>query len=161
MLAGIFVCSIIGGMNAKLAFFVMVLALLLLPGVSDARAVCKPCDSNFQCDPGLVCLGDNPATERGEGICQYTDSNKITLCNPLSADSFTDIINNIMNFLFGVAIVFTPIMVVFAGFMFLTAGGNPAQFTKARSLLLWTAVGFGVILLAKGLTTVLRQIIGF
>ena len=83
------------------------------------------------------------------------------LCNPLQAKTFTDLINNIMNFLFGVSIVIIPIMVVFAGFMFLTAGGNPAQFTKARSLLLWTAVGFGVILLAKGLTTVLRQIIGF
>lgn len=83
------------------------------------------------------------------------------LCNPLQAKNFTDLINNIMNFLFGVAIVLAPIMVVFAGFMFLTAGGNPAQFTKARSLLVWTAVGFGVILLAKGLTTVLRKIIGF
>ncbi|MDO8633035.1 MAG: pilin [Candidatus Wildermuthbacteria bacterium] len=83
------------------------------------------------------------------------------ICNPLQAKTFTDLINNIMNFLFGVSIVVIPIMVVFAGFMFLTAGGNPAQFTKARGLLLWTAVGFGVILLAKGLTTVLRQIIGF
>lgn len=83
------------------------------------------------------------------------------ICNPLQAKTFTDVINNILNFLFGVSIVIIPIMVVFAGFMFLTAGGNPAQFTKARGLLLWTAVGFGVILLAKGLTTVLRKIIGF
>lgn len=85
----------------------------------------------------------------------------IEIKNPLQAKTFTDIINNILNFLFGFAIVLAPILVAFAGFTLLTAGGNPAQLTKAKGILLWTVVGFGVILLARGLTTVLRKIIGF
>ena len=118
----------------KTVFFLAFVSLLVLP----LGAYAETADCGQTCPPGQICLQ-----------------------NPLKSCTFTELINNIMNFLFGVSIVIIPIMVVFAGFTFLTAGGNPAQFTKARGLLLWTAVGFGVILLAKGLTTVLRQIIGF
>jgi len=116
----------------KTVFLLALVSLFVLPlGVYAA-------DCGQTCPPGQICLQ-----------------------NPLKACSFTDLIDNILTFLFNIAIVVLPIMVVFAGFMFLTAGGNPSQVGKARDLLLWTMVGFGVILLARGLTEVLRKIIGF
>lgn len=83
------------------------------------------------------------------------------ICNPLQSENFTDIIDNILNFLFNIALVLSPIMVVIAGVLFITAAGKPEQLSKAKQILIWTAVGFGVILLSRGLITVLQRIIGF
>ncbi|MDO8577527.1 MAG: hypothetical protein Q7R55_01520 [Candidatus Wildermuthbacteria bacterium] len=84
----------------------------------------------------------------------------IEIKNPLNAKNLFELIDNIIRFIFNIAFVLLPLMVVIGAFMFLTAGGKPEQITKARALLLWTAVGFGVILVARGLPAVLRQILG-
>ena len=87
--------------------------------------------------------------------------NTTCICNPLQSKNFTDIIDNILNFLFNIALVLSPIMVVIAGVMFVTAGGSPDRISTAKRILLWTAVGFVIIVLARGLITVLQTIIGF
>ena len=51
-----------------------------------------------------------------------------------------------------VFLIATPIIVVFiiyAGFLFVTAGGNEAQVTKAKTVILWTLIGAAVLLGAK------------
>lgn len=82
------------------------------------------------------------------------------LCNPLRAERLADLINNILRFIFIIAVVVAPLMVVIGGFLFVTGVGNPQQIAQAKGILIWTAIGFGVILFARGLTTVLRQILG-
>jgi len=42
----------------------------------------------------------------------------------------------------------------------LTAGGNPANIKKAQAIIIWTAVGLLVVLLAKGLISVIKAVIG-
>ena len=87
--------------------------------------------------------------------------NTTCICNPLQSDKFTDIVNNVLTILFNFALVLTPIMVVIAGIMFVTAAGDPSRVSRAKQILIWTAVGFVVILVARGLVLVLRTIIGF
>ena len=82
------------------------------------------------------------------------------LCNPLGTLSFSDIIDRILRFLFNIAIVLAPIMGVIAGIMFVTATGDPGQIEKAKRILFWTAVGFVVILVSRGLVAVISGIIG-
>lgn len=83
------------------------------------------------------------------------------ICNPLTTAKFTDVVDRILNILFFVAIAVTPVMIIVAGFKFLTGGGDPKNITAARQMLVWTAVGFGIILLSKGIVLILRSIIGF
>jgi len=80
--------------------------------------------------------------------------------NPIKATSFTGLTNDILNFLFTIAIILAPILLVIAGIIFMTAAGNPAKITTAKNMLLWTVVGFGIILLSKGLIGVLKGILG-
>lgn len=82
------------------------------------------------------------------------------ICNPLGNAGLTDILDRILNFLFNVAIVLAPVMVLISGIMFLTAAGSPNQVSRAKSILIWTVVGFAVILLSKGLIAVIHGIIG-
>ncbi|MCH7828698.1 hypothetical protein IH982_02395 [Patescibacteria group bacterium] len=122
----------------------------------DAAPVCGACETDANCDGDLVCQG---AVEGAQGLCQEKDT--IQICNPLQTENFTGIVNNILDILFNFALLLTPLMIVVAGIMFVTAGGSPERISTAKRILLWTAVGFVIILLAKGLIVVLRAIIGF
>jgi magnesium-transporting ATPase (P-type) len=84
----------------------------------------------------------------------------IQIQNPLIATSFEAIIDNIIDFIFKIVIVLAPLMVVIGGFLFVTAGGNSQQITQAKNLLIWTAVGFSVVLLSKGILAIINQILG-
>jgi len=80
--------------------------------------------------------------------------------NPLGTTTFTGLINNIINFLFSIAVIVAPILLVIAGIIFMTAAGDPTRVSTARRMLLWTIVGFGIILISKGLVTLLQNILG-
>jgi len=84
----------------------------------------------------------------------------IVIENPLEAESFEGLLNSIVTFIFYVAIAIAPIMIMIAAFFLLTAGGDPKRVDTAKQIILWTVVGLAIILLAKGLISVLRQIIG-
>ncbi len=80
--------------------------------------------------------------------------------NPLTATSFEAIVGNGINFIFKIAVVLAPLMVIIGGFLLLTAGGNIQQIDQAKKLLLWTAIGFLVVLLSKGILAIINQILG-
>lgn len=84
----------------------------------------------------------------------------VRIQNPLKANNLTELIDIILNFIFNIAFVVAPIMVILAGFLFVTGGGNPAQLEKARNLLIWTVIGFGIILISRGIPFVLKDILG-
>lgn len=88
-------------------------------------------------------------------------ANTTCICNPLTTIKFTDVVDRILNILFFVALAVAPVMILVAGFRFLTGGEDPKNLTAARQMLVWTAVGFGVILLSKGIVLILRNVIGF
>ncbi len=50
-------------------------------------------------------------------------------------------------FLFGMPII--VLFIIYGGFLFVTAGDNEAQITKARKTILWTLVGAAVLIGAK------------
>ena len=83
------------------------------------------------------------------------------ICNPLGNAEFTDVLDRILGFLFNIAIVLSPIMILIAGIMFITGAGDPGRIGRAKQILIWTVVGFAVILLSRGLIVVIRGIIGF
>jgi len=51
-------------------------------------------------------------------------------------------------------------MLIIAGFLFVTSAGNPQQVAQAKSLILWVVIGLTVILLSKGLVTIITGILG-
>lgn len=91
----------------------------------------------------------------------FPPENKVCICNPLTTTKFTDVVDRILNILFFVALAVAPVMIIVAGFKFLTGGGDPKNITAARQMLIWTGVGFGIILLSKGIVLIVRGVIGF
>jgi heme/copper-type cytochrome/quinol oxidase subunit 2 len=84
----------------------------------------------------------------------------IKIDNPLAYKSFDEIINAVINFIFWVGLAVTPLMIVIAGFMILTARDDASKVEQGRKIIIYTMVGLFIILFAKGLISVLNQVMG-
>lgn len=84
----------------------------------------------------------------------------LTIENPLQSDDVADIVKGIWKVIFTIAIAVVPLMAIVAGFMFMTAGGNPEKVNQAKKFLLWLVVGTAIILLAGGIVQFIRKILG-
>jgi hypothetical protein len=80
-----------------------------------------------------------------------------TLPNPLGTTSFSDVLNRLLQGLTVIAIPIVAIIVVVAGFQLITSGGNPEKRTKAKDMILWAAIGFGVLLLADSVALIVKS----
>ena len=83
----------------------------------------------------------------------------VELQNPLQANSFGELIEKIIEFIRNVGLIIAPIFIIFAGFLFMTAGGDPNKIQTAKNLILWTLVGLGILLIGSGLISILREIL--
>lgn len=84
----------------------------------------------------------------------------VTIPNPLQATSFTDLINGIIDFIYRLSLAVVPLMIVIAGVIFITGAGDPGKIQQAKNIILYTIIGFVIILLAKSITTIIRDILG-
>lgn len=91
-------------------------------------------------------------------VSPFLVSAQITIPNPVKAQSLGEFIEKIATFIFNVALAIFPLMIVIAGFYMVTAAGDPAKVETGKKIILWTLIGFFIILLAKGLIEFLRQI---
>ena len=83
----------------------------------------------------------------------------IRIENPLEAESFEEIIDNIIDFIFTIAIVVTPLMVIWAAFLFVTSAGNIDQVNQAKRIIIYTLTGLAIVLLAKGFVAIMKQLL--
>lgn len=143
-------------MRLATPFFIALMFFMIAAGAAPT-AHATSCISNYQCigDPnGGSCINGTCGsfTSTGNSIQKRSTGNKsITLINPLgpgaSVSSFLLSILNIITTTIGPVIVI--LMLVFVGFKFVTAQGEPGKITEARQMLLWTVVGALILLGAE------------
>ena len=122
----------------KIFLLISIGALTLLPVSVLAAQIIDGGAGKVECPPGQICIE-----------------------NPLEAESFEELLNTIVTFISWIAtIAIAPLMIMIAAFYLLTAGGDPKRIDTARRIILWTVIGLAIILFAKGLISVLKQIIG-
>ena len=79
--------------------------------------------------------------------------------NPLKYTEIDQIIMAIAGFVFQIALILAPLMLIIAGFLFVTSMGEPEKVRKAKDLALYTIIGLVIVLLARGLVTLIAQIL--
>ena len=85
----------------------------------------------------------------------------INIPNPTSAGStimevLTAILNNVVLPVAAVAVV---IWIIYAGFMYVLAQGNPTKIEQAHQRLLWSLIGAGILLGAAGISLAVKNTI--
>ncbi len=85
-----------------------------------------------------------------------------TIDNPLSISADTSlesIINSIINLLITIGIPLAGLMYLWAGFQFLTAGGDSKKVSLAKKTILYTTIGVAILLSAKGIIIVVEDLL--
>lgn len=93
----------------------------------------------------------------GEGISPSED---IVLINPLGSASFGDVLQRIWNGLIAISAPIVAIMVIYGGYQMLFAAGNPEKFKTGQKTILYAAIGFAAVLLAGGIISIIKSILG-
>jgi len=83
----------------------------------------------------------------------------IEIANPLSYTTFDQLIKAIIVFLRDLALVATALVIVLAGFYFVTAAGDPAKVTKAKQMILYALIGLVIVLAAEGIVALMGKVI--
>ncbi len=84
-----------------------------------------------------------------------TDSNSADYAD---VNTITGKITGVVNwFSWGIALV-SVVMGLYAGFLFITARGEPAQLKTARATLLWAIIGVAVAVLAFSIIAITKSI---
>jgi len=70
-----------------------------------------------------------------------------------------DLIVTITNWIFTAVLVLAAMFLVYAGFQFVTSGGDPKGFDAAKGMLINALIGVGVAVAALGLVNVVKTIL--
>ena len=89
-----------------------------------------------------------------------TGGGPVTLPNPLGVSTFNEVLAKIITFLIEIAIPLTAIMALVGGFQMITAAGNPEKFATGRKTLMYAAIGFAVVVLAGGIVSIIKDLLG-
>lgn len=73
----------------------------------------------------------------------------MTLPNPIKSTTIQDFLLKIIDILLVFALPLIILYIMYAGYLFVMARGNPAKVTEARTALLWAVAGGVIVLGAK------------
>ena len=100
--------------------------------------------------------------QTGNSASSPTPSNvNITLLNPLGTQNGTieGIVSSIMDWLIKLGAPVAALMIIVGGIQILMSGGSPDKFEKGRNTILYTAIGYGIILLGDGIIKIVQKIL--
>jgi len=78
---------------------------------------------------------------------------RFQILNPITATDFKGVVLTIARLLMTIGIPLAAIFIIFTGFKFVAARGDPKQLQEAKSMLLWTLIGTAVIVGAYAIAT--------
>ncbi len=118
----------------------------------NAAKICVnvPGAGSDACNTDADCTG---ASNAGTGRYIFN------LPNPIGVENFQDLINILGVWIFNLAIPIAVIVIIYAGVLMLTAGGNPAKFKKGAEALKYAVLGLAVVLIGKGFVTLIQSIL--
>lgn len=90
-----------------------------------------------------------------------TGGTGVTIINPLGSDSsILEILDNIIDFLLLISVPILAIMILIGGFYILTARDNKEKVVTGRKVIYYAVIGFTIILISKGVSLIILEILG-
>jgi len=80
--------------------------------------------------------------------------------NPLNATTIPALVDDVINFIFLVALAVAPLMIIIAGFLFVTSAGKSEQISKAKRLITYALVGLAIVYGANILIDAIQRVLG-
>jgi hypothetical protein len=78
---------------------------------------------------------------------------------PAPSPGILDTVNRIINYITFALLIVAVLIIVLAGYLFVTAQGDPEKVAKARNYVIYAMIGVVVALLAQGIVSFVRLVI--
>lgn len=85
---------------------------------------------------------------------------KTTLINPLKIHSIEGLLTAILNIIIVIAMPIIVFFIIYAGFLYVTAGGKPEQVKQATQALTYAIIGGVLIIGAVAIATIIKNLVG-
>jgi hypothetical protein len=85
---------------------------------------------------------------------------EIPLPSLLGNATLKDLIDRVSSFALGLLIAMSVLFIIYAAYLFMFAGENPANVQKAKNIILYTVIGIVVGLMAKVILNVVIEVLG-
>lgn len=92
-------------------------------------------------------------------LAQQGSTGKYEIPNPINTDSFEGLVKKIAEWFYKIMVPLAAIMVLYAGFLFLTSGGDEEKIKKAKKAITYTIVGVAIIVIGAGFITLIKSIL--
>ena len=80
--------------------------------------------------------------------------------NPIEKESIAEVITGIVGWVYKIALIVAPLMIILGGFYLVTAAGDPERVNTGKKIITWTIVGIVVVLLATSVKVVIESLLG-
>jgi|GEM_PF-1189050 len=85
---------------------------------------------------------------------EYTE---INIENPISINSVPELVEKVFEFLIKIGIPLLVVMIVYSGWLYLFARGNPGEIKKAHDMFLYTLIGGAILLSAWAIAQLIHS----
>ena len=113
-------------------------------------------DSLFSAEPDPEFIIPEDITPPEEEEEPTGQNGPIVLKNPLTAETFEEAMDRLMNFALLIGFAVGPIMIIYAAFLMLFHGNDPVMVNRAKTIIFWVVIAMAVILFAKGIPSTIR-----
>jgi hypothetical protein len=128
----------------------------ILTGSSCSNSNSFSCSQFTLATPGETTTTTTPTT----GTTTTTGgSGTGIISNPIKATSFSDLINMITKWILDIALVLAPLVIVYGGFTYITAAGDPGKMETGKKIIIYAVIGFILALLATSLVDVFKTFV--
>jgi len=87
----------------------------------------------------------------------------VTFPNPFGEEGPQDVVslfNSIINFLIlRVAPLVAMALIIYAGYLYMSSGGNEQKIRTAHRALIWALVGFAIVLLSYSISNIIKEVL--
>jgi len=98
----------------------------------------------------------------GQNVQSGGPTPSATLSNPLGTNySIPELVGMIIKYILGLVGTLSLLMFIWAGFMWLTAQGNPDKVKKGRDTMLWAIVGLIIVFSSYAILSYVFKVITF
>lgn len=118
-------------------------------------------DGGSSSSGGTVVSGEG-AVSGNEGtkvVVPATKFDLATLINVPASGNIGDLLGRIATWLLNIALIIAPLVIIYGGYLHVSAAGEMAKINKARNVILFASIGFILALLAKGLVGIFIELV--
>lgn len=83
-----------------------------------------------------------------------------TAFEDLTLSGLVEIADSLADWIFATGMLIAVVVAIIGAFVFLTAGGDAGRMSAGKKIFVWGGIGLIVMLVARGVFTVLRKVIG-